>query len=988
MKRKFSLVLAAACLFSSLSFGGIVKAASTSFSDVTSSTQYSSAIITLSKLGIINGYDDGNGTFSFKPEGEITRAEFTKIITVALGIADSAAADTSSFTDVNEHWAKKNIILASGRGIVNGFEDSTFRPDEQVTYEQAVKMIVCAAGYEPAATALGGWPNGYIAEANTLGITKGAVNANQSGAASRGIVAQLIYNVLEVDVPVYNATTGRLESNLETFMETYMGIVKEKATIVGIEDKVTADFADTLLNDEMAVRLKGNEIVKMDYTTYTEDKSVIENLLGQQAVVFYKEGKGGDVNTLVELDLETVKNTITTINSEDIDSFNGSNIRYYTEDGKSKSISFKPEEISVYYNGKAVTDFESRLDDWLSPASTGFIYGELRLTDSGSDNSIDIIEITDYEFMVATKTPSTVDYTITNKVKFKNGNPDGYLPSVVLDPDDVKYTFTITNASGASISTTSIKANDVVLVAASLDGDMYTVKVNSTPVTGKITAYSSDENKVTINSKDYKISDFAQQYFDENGIKIESSTQGTFYVDNYNTIVYGTLSTTEVTYPYAYIVKAVLSDDQDSATVTAYVPSAGGVKTYSIPEKVKLNGESMSVEGAVEILKDVDTMTLPDATRFSSVSTTGANVSKIARISVNGTEIDEIITVDETKEGTKTEDSSAMILYDSCIGSDGKLAYTTYKGSNNFDGKFIVNSSTTFIYVPSDRSKTSSYSKRTMSSFTSDSRYLVQPYNVNNSKIANLVLLFGSESSSSKPVNSSNLWLMSENIYPTMKNDEEVYAVNFFNSAATAVNRTAEAENINLDDEDVNYNLVDVADLGIGDLFRAGSDSSQGLMNAEIAISYNDVKEVLAGDEYDFTDSKFEWYSSYKKDGSVLTPYETSSYGYAYAANVVEVLEDGGKYSLRLTRDGFVNGKLPEDINESIVSIEDSTIIYRFNDAGNKVTPYLEGSTTERVTADGLNGAVFYDTKCSKVAVYMYGTKGTDRKCKMILIYE
>lgn len=986
MKRKFSLLLAAACLFSSLSFGGTANAASTSFSDVTSTTQYSSAIITLSKLGIINGYDDGNGTFSFKPDGEITRAEFTKIITVALGIADTATADSSSFTDVNDHWAKKNIILASGRGIVNGFEDSTFRPDEQVTYEQAVKMIVCAAGYEPAATALGGWPNGYIAEANTLGITKGAVNANQSGAATRGIVAQLIYNVLEVDVPVYNPTTGRLESDLDTFMETYMGIVKEKATIVGIEDKVTSDFSDALLNDEMAIRIKGNEIVKMDYTTYTEDKSVLENLLGQQAVVFYKEGKNGNVNTLIELDLETVKNTITTINSEDIDSFSGSTIKYFTEDGKTKSISFKSNEISVYYNGKAVNDFESRLSGWLSPANDKFIYGEIRLTDSGSDNSIDIIEITDYEFMVATKTPSTADYTITNKVKFKNGNPDGYISSLVLDPDDVKYSFTITNSSGASISTTAIKANDVLLVAASLDGDMYSVKVNSTPVSGKVTAYSSDENKITINSKEYKISDFAQKYFDENNIKIETSTQGTFYVDNYNTIVYGTLSTTDVTYPYAYIIKAVLSDDQDSAIVTAYVPSANGVKTYSVREKVKLNGESMSVESAVNILKDVNTMTVPDATT-STVKTDGANVSKIARISVTGTEIDEIITVDEDKNGKQTEDSSALILYDACM-DNGKFTKTMYKGSNNFDGKFTVNSNTTFIFIPQDRAKTTSYGKRTISSFTSDFPYYVQPYNVNSSKIANLVLLFGTESSSAKPVDSSSLWLVSENIYTSInKNDEEVFTVNFFNSSKTATSRTAEAENINIDESDVIYKLVDIADIGIGDLFRAGTDSAQGLMNAEMAIDYDDVQEVLSlkDSPYDFTDDKFEWYSSSDK---------SKSYGWAYVANVIEVLEDGDKYSLRLTRDGFVDGKLPVDedgkltVTEEIVTIQDETIIYRFNDAKNKVTPYVEGSTEEVVTPDSLNGAVYYDTKCSKVAVYMYGTKGTDRKCKMILIYE
>ena len=221
MKRKFSLFLALACLFSSLTFAGSVHAATgNAFTDVTSATPNSEAILTLTKLGVINGYaNEDNTTYSFKPEGDITRGEFAKIITVALGAQNEAAASTIEFSDIEGHWAKPYVLIAASRGIVNGFEDGTFKPDENVTYEQAVKMIVCAAGYESIAQSLGGWPNGYMMQAINLKLTDNAVTADQTGKASRGIVAQLMFNVLDVDIPVYNSITGKLEDNLKTFME-------------------------------------------------------------------------------------------------------------------------------------------------------------------------------------------------------------------------------------------------------------------------------------------------------------------------------------------------------------------------------------------------------------------------------------------------------------------------------------------------------------------------------------------------------------------------------------------------------------------------------------------------------------------------------------------------------------------------------------------------------------------------------------------------
>lgn len=970
MKRKFSLLVAAACLFSSLTFGGVAHADTpSSFTDVTNKTQYYEGIMTLTKLGIINGYTEDNGaTYSFKPEGEITRAEFSKIIITALG-ADASVGSSDKFTDIDSHWAKGFIIAAADRGIVNGMGDGTFEPDSKVTYEQAVKMIVCAAGYENQAQAFGGWPKGYLAQADNLGITKDAVSANTTAPAARGIIAQLMYNVLDVDVPEYDIN-GSLKKDLKTFMATYLGIIKEKATIVGVEDKKLASFAGTLYIDEMAVMLRDGTFVTMDYTSYTDDKSVLEERIGQSVVVYYIEGKSGAQNSLYELDFESSKNTVTVVNSEDISDYSGNTLKYYDENDKLRSFGIDPSTASVYYNGKLAASPASKLAAVLDPAQGTFMYGEVKLTDSGSDKSIDIVEITDYDYLVVAKTPSTTDYAVSNKVKFTGTDPDGYLSTIYLDPDSISYTVDITNASGAKVSVTSLKANDLLLVAQSEDSSIKKVVVCPAPVSGKITATSGSTNAVTIGGKEYTISDYAQQYFTENGIKTDTGSQGTFYVDTYGTIVYATqTAVAQGTSPYVYIIRAVVNDDEDTGTITVYVPSTG-VKQFSVSGKIKYNGTSLPVASVIEELRNnipSDSTTVnvavPDnGTTVYTQAPTLSNAGQIARITYSGTNLEEIAvaepgTYPDSTSYTSTEDTTGIVPYAPLQ----KLVYT----ANNFGGKFYVNSSTTFIYVPQDRTSNSEYSKRSLSSFSSSSQYWVQPYNVNSSKVADLVVLYGKETQTVNVKAETQAYLLAKDHNTIVEDDEQLYEVSYYANSDKVTTKTA-----SVTENKISGSAVDYADIKIGDFFRTGTDSTTGLVNAQKLLDYDDVMSAIAGNS-DFTDnSKFCF---------------TNTYIDLYVYNVIEVLDDK---SLRVTRDGFAGDTLSEE-NELLLNTDSNTVIYRVSDDGSKITPYLEGSETERVTIQDLGESKYEGTGASKIAVYSYtGVSGIAKAAKMILIYE
>ena len=104
-----------------------------SFSDIKDGAWCCRAVSTLTNMGIIKGYTDG----TFRPNADITRAELATII------ARFAKLDvnTKTFSDINGHWAQKNIELAAGNGWINGYEDGTFRPNNNITRAETFAMI-------------------------------------------------------------------------------------------------------------------------------------------------------------------------------------------------------------------------------------------------------------------------------------------------------------------------------------------------------------------------------------------------------------------------------------------------------------------------------------------------------------------------------------------------------------------------------------------------------------------------------------------------------------------------------------------------------------------------------------------------------------------------------------------------------------------------------------------------------------------------------
>jgi hypothetical protein len=133
---------------------------------------------------------------TYKPENPVNRAEAAKLIVSALGLEAYAAGITStSFTDLDGFgWAVGYIGYANQLGLVKGVGNNKFNPAGPVTYEQWATMLVRALGYTDEVLP-GTWPANYMIKAQSLGIMKD-IKAAGNAAANRGDVAIMLYNNL------------------------------------------------------------------------------------------------------------------------------------------------------------------------------------------------------------------------------------------------------------------------------------------------------------------------------------------------------------------------------------------------------------------------------------------------------------------------------------------------------------------------------------------------------------------------------------------------------------------------------------------------------------------------------------------------------------------------------------------------------------------------------------------------------------------------
>jgi hypothetical protein len=280
-KRLIATALAAAMILGLVSVGFAA-----SFED-TEGFEFEASVLKLADLGIISGYPDG----TFKPDNLVTRAEFAKMIVCMLGLESAARSlegEAVPFADVDaDHWAAGFINVAQMMGIVNGYEDGTFRPEGNITYAEALKMVLAAMGYSEDGFLVVRWPATWIAKAIELELDKDLTIV--SGLAiTRGEVAKLFDNSLTKKHVVVKDGEFVERDPAVTFMS--------KLKVSYIEGQVI-NSPERWDNDDDEVTVKG-KTDKDEAKTLSFAIEDYEGLLGHNVRVWYKGSKALGVEVL------------------------------------------------------------------------------------------------------------------------------------------------------------------------------------------------------------------------------------------------------------------------------------------------------------------------------------------------------------------------------------------------------------------------------------------------------------------------------------------------------------------------------------------------------------------------------------------------------------------------------------------------------------------------------------------------------------------
>ena len=274
MRKRIMIII---CTIVILCVSSVVSAA-TSLKDI-KNTKYEDSVDTLITLGLVSGYPEDN---TYRPEKAVTRAEMAKLMVVALGQESKVTAagnKTTKFKDMKGHWAYAYVNLASELGVINGYPNGNFGPNNTVSYAEATAMILRALEYEDVVSkSKESWPNNYINQAKKLSLYSSVGTVNSNDGAKRGNVAIMLWNMLRTGVasPVGQNSSGIIYGEGEKLLNKKM----TKFTYFSDVLIDSINFDDDY--ETATIKLKGDKTV-----TVTMDAGEAAKMYGQKYNILY-----------------------------------------------------------------------------------------------------------------------------------------------------------------------------------------------------------------------------------------------------------------------------------------------------------------------------------------------------------------------------------------------------------------------------------------------------------------------------------------------------------------------------------------------------------------------------------------------------------------------------------------------------------------------------------------------------------------------------
>lgn len=637
-------------------------------------TRYETAVSVLNAMGIMNGDENGE----YRLDDTIIRSELTKMAVTAMGMEDAAATAKGSteFTDVgSEHWASGYINVATNLGIIEGDGDGNFRPNDPITYREAVTIMVRATGYEPAAQSKGGYPKGYLTTASENKVLSG-VQGQTEEEITRGNVAILTNNSLEVNKM---EQTGFGATPEYSIVEKTLLSDNLKTQIVSGQIKAIGDMALSGVKSVNKGQIMiGDEVYNCDFNA--------NNLLGYNVKAYARKDSYGELTIVLAMP-SSEKNKAVEITSDLFDSLSTKNgkdtVAYYeSDDAKKTTTAVIDSDAQLIYNNRSV-DYSKELIN--ISGRNAF----MSMLDTDTDGDFDIVFVTEYTNYVA-------DYATSKKITDING------AEIKLEDTEYKLYQGLNE-----ITVSDIKKWDVVSVVQSPIDDYKEIYVTRSTAKGRVSTVTSDG--YVIDGVEYKA---AHGFGDD--VSVGQNVE--FCLDMSGKIA-ALKGVSTVSESYAYLTNVYETSGGDTVEVK-FVDRNGSVKSHTLAKKVKLNSVTKSDSDVLSALtrngvadKQLITYKTNSSDKISEINTAndlsangGIDTDKFT---LNGKLEETVYTAATSKIGNArvtnativfdASDESNIKIANKSVFSDGqKYSGYVYDMTDNFDAGVIVLTDATY----------------------------------------------------------------------------------------------------------------------------------------------------------------------------------------------------------------------------------------------------------------------------------------------------
>ncbi|MBO8434016.1 MAG: S-layer homology domain-containing protein [Tyzzerella sp.] len=571
-KKAISMALAAALTLSSITVPAFAAA-----SDING--HWAEKTITAwQEKGLISGYEDG----SFKPDRQVTRAEFVVIMNNALGLTEEGEV---SFSDVKaENWFYKAVSIAVEAGYVNGYEDGTFKPNATITRAEAAVMIAQAkglkadeSGADKFSDEVPAWAKGYVGAVvnagymsgypdGTFGATKSITRAEAVSSLDRVIGGTTSDDVvtdkdLVVDTANQVVEGETVEGNLIISEDLGSGSATIKDTVVE-GDLIIKGGANAITLDNVTV--KGKTIIEKDgVRVELKNGTTLDNVELKEVATIAGDGEIGTL-TVAE-DLGTTDAAIVRVPAEKINVNEKANLQ----------VEANVEELTVAEDaaGSKVTV----LDD--VTVDTVVADGKVALAGQGTIKRLEV---------------NADDVTISNNLDVK----DMVVASGVEKPVQGNTSSSGGGGSSHRPNKPGTSTEDKVVAKVDVTASATTIKAGEKV---ELTAKVANKAGTALTAADVKSANWTVE--DATGAKVEGATAT---VDSEDKLKATLEVTDKVVADTELTVKLVADGVEDIAKVT--VKAKGG------QEVATATGTLTSNENALKI-------TLPDGEKFAADTT-------------------------------------------------------------------------------------------------------------------------------------------------------------------------------------------------------------------------------------------------------------------------------------------------------------------------------------------------------------------------------